>query len=161
MFIRHLQFFLFIIILCLATSYFRATVFNTRCPKYFSQANIQNPLFITEWCDFVFFLGSYPPSVQSEGGMHAVITHPFALEREMRERYHAQPRTHCFCAHAREKQGGVKNHLQRKTVEQVNKQRHGTQGGWGGHHREEERKHKEAMGSSQEGEIERGKRTTS
>jgi len=42
-----------------------------------------------------------------------VITHPFASEREMRERYHARPRTHCFCAHAREKQGGVMmNHLQ-------------------------------------------------
>lgn len=54
--------------------------------------------------------------------MHAVITHPFALEREMREQYHAQPPTHCFCALAREKQGGVMNHLQRKTVEQVNKE---------------------------------------
>lgn len=53
--------------------------------------------------------------------MHAVTTHPFASEREMREQYHAQPRTHCFCAHAREKQACVMNHLQRKTVEQVNK----------------------------------------
>lgn len=66
--------------------------------------------------------------------MHAVITHPFALEREMREQYHDQPRTHCFCAHAREKQGCVMNHLQRKTV--AGKQtRHGMQGG---HHREKE-----------------------
>lgn len=70
----------------------------------------------------VFYLSSYPPSVQSEGGMSSVITHPFALEREMREQCHAQPRTHCFCAHAHEKQGCVMNHLQRKTVEQVNKQ---------------------------------------
>lgn len=54
--------------------------------------------------------------------MHDVITHPFASEREMREQYHAQPRTHCFCAHVREKQGCMMNHLQRKTVEQVNKQ---------------------------------------
>lgn len=54
--------------------------------------------------------------------MHDVITHPFASEREMSEQYHAQPRTHCFCAHAREKQGCMMNHLQRKTVEQVNKQ---------------------------------------
>lgn len=62
--------------------------------------------------------------------MHAVITHPFALEREMKEQYHAQPRTHCFCAHAREKQGCVMNHLQRKTV--ASKQtRHGMQGGHG------------------------------
>lgn len=54
--------------------------------------------------------------------MHAVITHPFALERQMREQYHAQPRTHCFCAHAREKQGCAMNHLQRKTARQVNEQ---------------------------------------
>lgn len=53
--------------------------------------------------------------------MHSVITHPFALKREMREQCHAQPGTHCFCAHAREKQGCVMNHLQRETVEQVNK----------------------------------------
>lgn len=85
--------------------------------------------------------------------MHAVITHPFALEREMREQYHAQPRTHCFCAHAREKQGCVMNHLQRKTV--AGKQtRHGMQGD---RHREKEST--EAMGSSQEGESRKGKRT--
>lgn len=40
----------------------------------------------------------------------------------MRERYHAQPRTHSFCAHAHEKQGCVMNHLRRKIVEQVNDQ---------------------------------------
>ena len=90
--------------------------------------------------------------------MHAVITHPFALERQMREQYHAQPRTHCFCAHAREKQGCVMNHLQRKTVEQVNKP--GMECKEGDHHREKERKHKEAMASSQEVKIERGRRTT-
>lgn len=51
-----------------------------------------------------------------------MITHPFALERQMREQYHAQPRTHSFCAHAHEKQGCVMNHLQWKIVEQVNEQ---------------------------------------
>lgn len=48
------------------------------------------------------------------GTMHYVITHPFALEREMREHYHDQPPTHCFCAHAHEKQGCEMNHLQRE-----------------------------------------------
>lgn len=38
----------------------------------------------------------------------------------MTEQGHAQPRTHCFCARAHEKQGCVTNHLQLKTVEQVN-----------------------------------------
>lgn len=37
------------------------------------------------------------------------------------------------------------NHLQRKTVEQVNKEGMTRKGG---HHREEERKHMEAMSSS-------------
>lgn len=50
-----------------------------------------------------------------------MITHPFALEREMREHYHDQPPTHCFCAHAHEKQGCEMNHLLRETVEQVNR----------------------------------------
>lgn len=54
--------------------------------------------------------------------MQSVITHPFASEPEMTEHYHDQPPTHCFCAHAHEKQGCVMNHLQRETVEQVNKQ---------------------------------------
>lgn len=39
------------------------------------------------------------------------------------------------------------NHLQRKIVEQVNAQGMECKGG---HHREKERKHKEAVGSSQE-----------
>lgn len=92
--------------------------------------------------------------------MHAVIiTHPFALEREMREQYHAQPRTHCFCAHAREKQGCVMNHLQRKTVKQVNQRDMECKEAVT--ERKEERKHIEAVGSkSQEGDIEKGKRTT-
>lgn len=90
--------------------------------------------------------------------MHAVITHPFASEREMREQYHAQPRTHCFCAHAREKQGCETNHLQPKTVEQVNKQGTELQGA---HRREKERKKESTKRQwGQEGVIEEGKRTT-
>lgn len=102
-------------------SYFRATV-----SKVESNQNIFHTLTYQTLCSsqsrLCFLLNCYPPSVESVGGMHAVITHPFALERQMREQYHAQPRTHCFCAHAREKQGCVLNHLQRKTVEQVNEQ---------------------------------------
>lgn len=72
--------------------------------------------------------------------MRAVITHPFALEREMREQCHAQPWTHCFCAHDHEKQGCVMNHLQRKTV--AGKQTRLEM--QGGHHRD--RRQTEALG---------------
>lgn len=65
----------------------------------------------------------------------------------MRERYHAQPRTHSFCAHAHEKQGCVMNHLRRKIVEQVNDQ---GMRGKGASTDKRDRKNKEAMGSSQE-----------
>lgn len=56
----------------------------------------------------------------------------------MREQYHAQPRTHSFCAHAHEKQGCVMNHLRRNIVEQVSEQ--GMGGGGAPHRQREEQK---------------------